>query len=92
MSQSHISGHGAITFYDTLCTADDNFFVCTQFVTILIFLIDEATCDDMKTVRSATAAVTIFFTLIGIVSLTGSIYGCIGTCCGPQVTFLHAMY
>ncbi|CAB4043359.1 Hypothetical predicted protein [Paramuricea clavata] len=43
-----------------------------------------ASCSDLKTVREATGAVTIFFALFAIVTLVGSIYGCIGTCCARR--------
>ncbi|CAB4016164.1 Hypothetical predicted protein [Paramuricea clavata] len=43
-----------------------------------------ASCSDLKTVREATGAVTIFFALFAIVTLVGSIYGCVGTCCARR--------
>ncbi|CAB3986908.1 Hypothetical predicted protein [Paramuricea clavata] len=43
-----------------------------------------ASCSDLKIVREATGAVTIFFALFTIVSFVGSIYGCIGTCCARR--------
>ena len=51
------------------------------------FFLDAADCSDLKTVRGATAAVTIIFCLAAIISFIGSIYGCIGTCCAPAVIF-----
>jgi hypothetical protein len=52
-----------------------------------VVLLDAASCSDLKTVREATGAVTIFFALFTIVSFVGSIYGCIGTCCTRRVNY-----
>ncbi|XP_028402686.1 uncharacterized protein LOC114525508 [Dendronephthya gigantea] len=43
-----------------------------------------ASCSDLETVRQASAAVTIIFSVFTIISFIGSIYGCIGTCCAPR--------
>ena len=51
----------------------------------VVFFSVEAKCDDLDAIRSSMAAVTIVYVLIAIFSLTGSIYGCVGTCCAPQV-------
>ena len=39
----------------------------------------------LMTVRHANAVVTIIFAFFASVTLVGSIYGCIGTCCAPKV-------
>ena len=57
-----------------------------------VVLLDAASCSDLKTVREATGAVTIFFALFTIVSFVGSIYGCIGTCCASRVNYAWYRY
>ena len=55
------------------------------FLDFLLLFSVEAKCDDLDAIRSSMAAVTIVYVLIAIFSLAGSIYGCVGTCCAPQV-------
>ena len=63
-----------------------------NFLEFFVFSV-KASCEDLDTIRSATAAVTIIYAIIAIVSLVGSIYGCIGTCCAPRVNdFIHTIY
>jgi hypothetical protein len=57
-----------------------------------IALLDAVSCSDLKTVREATGAVTIFFALFAIVTLVGSIYGCIGACCARRVNYAWYRY
>ena len=57
-----------------------------------VALLDAVSCSDLKTVREATGAVTIFFALFAIVTLVGSIYGCIGTCCARRVNYAWYRY
>ena len=45
---------------------------------------DDDGSTDFETMRNATGTVTIIFAILAVVSLVGSIYGCLGTCRLPQ--------
>ncbi|CAB4042712.1 Hypothetical predicted protein, partial [Paramuricea clavata] len=44
-----------------------------------------ASCSDLEGVRNASAAATILYVLLLILSFVGSILGCAGACCGNRV-------
>lgn len=50
----------------------------------LVFL-DAVTCEDLATVRTATAVITIAYGLLAIICLVGSTYDCFETCCEAGV-------
>lgn len=56
-----------------------------EFYFMFTVFLDAASCEDLASVRTATAVITIAFGLLAIISLFGSIYGCIGTCCAAKV-------
>ncbi|XP_028402695.1 uncharacterized protein LOC114525515 [Dendronephthya gigantea] len=77
---SQSSLHGS-NFIDIVMTSDDEECTCLYDSHPYTYPLP---CSDLAVVRKATAGVTIAFVIITIISLVGSINGCLGTCCAPE--------